>query len=179
MSPELFDSDAQANRRTKYSDCYALGMVVYEVLSLRKPFYKYTDFAVVGKVVKGERPEIPQGLKGIVGFTDDVWEVLGHCWTPLPRDRPSIKGVLNYLEKAASSWTPPPLPMAIPSPVNSPTSSTSDIVSEESMDVDAVVMDLAVMDVSAVTDEPAHGFSLLKAVLGAISAVYSHFKVRL
>jgi hypothetical protein len=136
MGPELFDSEAKVHRRTKYSDCYALGMVIYEVLSQRKPFYQYTDFAVVGKVVKGERPERPQGLEGVVGFTDDVWEVLGLCWTPRPLDRPSIEDVLKRLENAASSWTPPPpLPIAVPPEANSPTWSDFDIASEKSMDV--------------------------------------------
>jgi hypothetical protein len=137
MSPELLDPEIQIHRRTKYSDCYALGMVIYEVLSRHIPFYRYTDYAVVGKVAKGERPERPQGPEWVVWFTDDIWKVLGLCWALRPRDRPSIEGVLKRLEKAASSWTPPPpLSMAVPSEVNSPAWSNFDIASEQSMDVD-------------------------------------------
>ena len=131
MSPELFDSDAY--RRTKGSDCYALGMVIYEVLSRRIPFYRYSDFAIVGRVTKGERPERP----GIGAFTDAVWEVLELCWKSLPRERPSIEDVLKCMKKAATSWTPaPPLSTAVPLTVDSPTSDTSIISSEESEDVD-------------------------------------------
>ena len=137
MSPELLDPEVQVHQRTKYSDCYALGMVIYEVLSLHLPFDRYMDYAVIWKVAKGERPEKPQGPEGVVWFTDDVWKVLGHCWTPLPRDRPSIEDVLKHLEKAASSWTPPlPLSIAVPSEVKSLTWSNFDIASEQSMDVD-------------------------------------------
>jgi hypothetical protein len=161
MSPELLDPEIHVHRRTKYSDCYALGMVIYEVLCRRIPFYRHTDYAVVGKVAKGERPERPQGPEGVVGLKTDVWEVLGRCWTPLPRDRPSIEDVLKRLEKAASSWRPPSLPsVAVPSTVTLPTSSTSDVTSEESMVVDTVII-----------DEAAYGFNLLKTVLGAVSAV--------
>ena len=78
-------------------------MVIYEVLSRRLSFYQYTDPVVVGKVVKGERPGRPQGSEGILGFTDDMWEILGFCWTPLPQGRLDIKDVLKYLEKVAGS----------------------------------------------------------------------------
>ena len=124
MSPELFDSEA--HQRTKGSDCYALGMVIYEVLSRRIPFYRHTDFAIVGRVIKGERPERPQGPEGIGGFTNAVWEVLELCWKPLPQERPSIEEVLKCMKKAATSWTPPsPLSTAVPSVVDSPTSDSS------------------------------------------------------
>jgi hypothetical protein len=137
MSPELLDPESKIHLRTKHSDCYALGMVIYEVLSRRIPFYRYTDFVVFGKVVKGERPEKPQGSEGAVGFVDDVWEVLELCWASLPQDRPSIEGVLERLEKAASSWTPPsPLSPAVSSVANSSTWGTSDTTSEQCMDVD-------------------------------------------
>jgi hypothetical protein len=137
MSPELLDPDIQVHLRTTHSDCYAFGMVIYEVLDRRLPFYQYTDPAVFGKVVKGERPGRPRGPEGAVVFADDVWEVLGLCWAPLPQDRPGVKDVLKCLEKVASSWTPPSLlPMAVSSAPNSPTLNTFDTASDESMDVD-------------------------------------------
>jgi hypothetical protein len=142
MSPELFDSEAQVHRRTEKSDCYALGMVIYEVLSRREPFYRYAGPVVIGKVAKGERPERPQGLDG-AAFTDGIWKLLGLCWAPLPQDRPSVQDALKCLEEAASSWTPPPPPsMVVPSEVNSPTSDTSVIAREESEDADEVEVSL-------------------------------------
>ena len=103
MAPELFDPQIQRHCRTVCSDCYALGMVIYEVLSERMPFHRYLDLAISWKVLTGERPERPRGA----GFTDDVWEVLKRCWAPQPGDRPSIKDVLQCLEKASESWIPP------------------------------------------------------------------------
>ena len=105
MSPELFGLEIQDHRRTKHSDFYALGMVVYEVLSGRMPFYQYVNLVIPGRVVGGDRPKRPRGTEG-VWFTDDVWEVLGRCWNPQPGNRPNIEDVLRCLEKASRSWTP-------------------------------------------------------------------------
>ena len=166
MSPELLDPESQVHPRTKSSDCYALGMVIYEVLSGHIPFYQYESLVAAWKVVKGERPGRPQRLDGATRFTDDIWKVLGLCWAPLPQDRPSAKDVLKRLEKAASSWTPPPLPMAAPSEVDPPT--RSDTTSELSVHVD----EDGVPSPSNPSDKlprkrgvddiypPAHGFSL-------------------
>ena len=104
MSPELFAPDKPGlgpSRRTKNSDCYAFGMVIYEVLSGEIPFSSYVDYVVILKVAAGERPELPQGLEG-VWFTDDIWSVLEHCWEPVPGNRPSIPEILRALKR----WTP-------------------------------------------------------------------------
>ena len=109
MSPELFDPeefDLKDSRQTKRSDCYALGMVIYEVLSRRVPFSRYANYAVVARVIKGKRPERPEGEEQ-TWFTDDIWGILEVCWKPRPSDRPSIEEILECLEKASRSWTPP------------------------------------------------------------------------
>jgi len=135
MSPELFDLESPGHRPTKFSDCYALGMVIWEVLSGRLPFYRFAKWVVSGKVLSGDRPERLQGEEG-VWFTDEVWEVLGSCWMTQPEGRPSIEDVLQCLEKASRSWKPPPCQLlSVLSTVNSLTQGLSDIVTVESMDV--------------------------------------------
>jgi len=117
MSPELFypgKFDLKDSRPTKHSDCYALGMVIYEVLSGRAPFSRHPDLTVIARVLEGERPVRPRGAGGM-RFTDDVWSILECCWKPCPGDRPRIKDVLNCLEKVSSSWTSPPQTVADPS----------------------------------------------------------------
>jgi hypothetical protein len=96
MSPELLAPDKfglKESRPTKESDCYALGMVIYEVLSGQAPFSPQPNTAIVIKVMRGERPKRPQGAEGAL-FTDDIWGVVELCWKSQPRERISAKAVL-------------------------------------------------------------------------------------
>ena len=130
MSPELFEPErfgVKDSRRTKSSDCYALGVVVYEVLTGQIPFSGYNKYAAVAKVLRGERPERPRGVEG-KWFMDDIWGILGRCWEPKPRDRPSIKDVLLQLENASEVWTPlPPMVDEDPQQQNSPSWTLSEL----------------------------------------------------
>jgi serine/threonine protein kinase len=95
MSPELIAPQRfglKSSRPTKSSDCYALGMVVYETISGNLPFHEDTDLTVFVKVLEGERPS-----RG-AGFRSDLWRMLERCWKPQPSDRPTIEDVLHCLE---------------------------------------------------------------------------------
>ena len=108
MSPELLDPErfgAKDSRPTKESDCYALGMVIYEVLSGQVPFTPYRNFTVMRKVTEGERPVRPEGVEGL-WFTDDLWGILKQCWVPRPESRPSIEAVLECLGPVSRDWKP-------------------------------------------------------------------------
>lgn len=99
MSPELISPEQfglEKSSPTKCSDCYALGMVIYEIVSGNLPFHEHAKPAVYVKVVKGERPS--RGSK----FTDSLWAVLEWCWASEPSDRPSIDVVLQHLEMVSS-----------------------------------------------------------------------------
>ena len=104
MSPELIDPERfglDTSRRTKPSDSYALGMVIYETISGHLPFHKHSDLTVFKKVLDDKRP-----LRG-VGFTDNIWDLLGKCWEPEPGARPSVEVVLQYLEEVWNSSETP------------------------------------------------------------------------
>lgn len=107
MSPERLDPDqfgVKDSRPTKESDCYALGMVILEVLSGKAPFVQdNNDLVVMQKVLKGEYPERPQG----VSFVDVLWETLQACWSPQPNDRPTAEAVLECLMEVSPAWLPP------------------------------------------------------------------------
>jgi len=138
MSPELLDPEVEDHRRTAYSDCYALGMVIYEVLSERTPFYQLyqcSNMAISWKILKGVRPGRPEGAEGGL-FTDDVWKVLGRCWASQPGDRPNVKDVLQSLEKVSRSWTPALVP---PVAAGSLTQESSDITVLEDSDVGPIL----------------------------------------
>jgi len=136
MSPELFDPkkfDLQDSRPTKRSDCYALGMVIYEVLSGKATFSRYHNYHVVVKVLEGERPGRPQGVKEI-WFEDDVWRILECCWRPIQRDRPGIRDVLQCLETISRTWTPPSPQTLVGPPMTDPPTHNPDSSGEESTD---------------------------------------------
>jgi serine/threonine protein kinase len=102
MSPELFLSDCIL---TKESDCYALGMVIYEVLSGEAPFPQ-AKFLILS-ILSGTRPERPQGDEGKL-FTDGIWKVVERCWERDPDERPTAEGVLKCLEGDLSPLRSPP-----------------------------------------------------------------------
>ena len=106
MSPELLDPirfGFNDSRPTEESDCYALGMVILEVLSGQVPFTRdCNEFMVMRKVVEGERPGRPRGTEG--WFTNDLWGMLELCWSPKPESRPTIKTILERLEQASTAW---------------------------------------------------------------------------
>jgi len=104
MSPELIAPQKfglETSRPTKSSDCYALGMVIYETISGNLPFHKYTDLTIFVKVLEGERP--PRAA----GFADSLWEMSELCWDSQPSARPNIEDVLQSLERVSRSWEPP------------------------------------------------------------------------
>ena len=104
MSPELIDPQRfgfQTSRQTKSSDCYALGMVIYETISGHLPFRGDADPTVFVKVLSGTRP--PRGVL----FTDSLWKMLERCWEPQPDARPSIDDVLQCLEMEVEMELPP------------------------------------------------------------------------
>ena len=99
MSPELLDPQKYGFskiRPTKASDCYALGMVVYEILSGSVPFCTDNSFAILRRVLEGERPKRPEGDAEKL-FTDSIWDVVRRCWKDQPKERASAKDVLRCL----------------------------------------------------------------------------------
>lgn len=90
ISPQRFGF--RSRRPSKSSDCFSLGMVIYEIISGSVPFHRDGDMTVMLKVLNGERPH-----RG-VGFTNGLWNTLERCWMPQPRDRPRVEDVLQCLE---------------------------------------------------------------------------------
>ena len=105
MGPECIapqEFGLKDSRPTKSSDCYSLGMVIYETISGSPPFHECTDVTVFFKVLKGEHPS--RGVE----FTDGLWEILERCWVFQPNDRPRIEDVLQHLESVSNGLGLPP-----------------------------------------------------------------------
>ena len=110
MSPELLDPErfgSKSGRPTKESDCYALGMVMLEVLTGQVPFLRCSNMAVMRKIIEGEHPGRPKGPEA-VWFTDGLWRMLKQCWLHKAKLRPAVEDVLEFLEQGLESWEPLP-----------------------------------------------------------------------
>ncbi|KAF9778179.1 kinase-like domain-containing protein [Thelephora terrestris] len=110
MSPELLDpSRFGANGRpTRESDCYALGMVIYEVLTGLRPFHHLIAPTPVPAVMRGERPIKPFDAESL-GFSDTLWRLVQSCWGESSADRPTVRELLDCVSPASYTWTPPPV----------------------------------------------------------------------
>ena len=123
MSPELLDPiHFGSEGPTRESDCYALGMVVYEVSELRslrlfptyppkvltglQPFHHMRAFSPMAAVLRGQCPERPLDA-GSLGFTDTLWGLLQLCWSELSSDRPTAVQLLDNISVASPAWVPP------------------------------------------------------------------------
>ena len=105
MSPELIAPQRfglKNSRPTKSSDCYALGMVIYETVSGNLPFHEDSDLTVFVKVLDGGCPR--RGAR----FTQDLWKVLKQCWASPSNNRPSAEDILQSLERLPNLSEPPP-----------------------------------------------------------------------
>jgi len=130
MSPELLNSPAfgSSGCPTRGSDCYALGMVIYEVSLVRssrwplihpskvltglRPFRHLPPLAAALAVLRGERPEKPVDAEPL-GFSDTLWEFVQLCWSESNSTRPTAQQLLDYLSPASRTWIPPPVYPAI------------------------------------------------------------------
>lgn len=65
IAPELFDDDDEDDdiQYDATLDVYAFGMMVYEIVTDKEPFYelgKITVFKLVNKIISGYRPKFPE-----------------------------------------------------------------------------------------------------------------------
>ena len=141
MSPELMSASRADSevRATCESDCYALGMVTYEVSWLHsllkwspplirpqvltglRPFHRLSIWGIALAVMMGERPGKPDEAKSL-GFSDSLWELVQSCWSEESSDRPTAQRLLDHLSDVSNTWVPPKVYPAIRSDTDSDSS---------------------------------------------------------
>lgn len=128
MSPELLYPQTfklDDARPTTQSDCYALGMVVYEVcrhlitvertlniellgddhyqvLCDKPPFWDHEGHTTE-VIIRGMRPKKPAEASAL-GFTDSLWRTVERCWMHDPEMRPDMRWLIRDLTQAALVW---------------------------------------------------------------------------
>ncbi|KZV84484.1 kinase-like protein [Exidia glandulosa HHB12029] len=86
--------------KSKENDIWAIGMLILHVLSGEIPWGRGMVTAIVTqRHADGQRPPYP-GEEGIVrGIDFALWRLAMDCWHPLPRHRPTIEKVHEFVRK--------------------------------------------------------------------------------
>jgi len=109
LAPTLAGGEFNANwlapevmRASQYDgkiDVYSFGIIMWEIVTLKKPFEEY-DSKFAGKptsmfkeaVIGGLRPTIPRG------FDADYTQLMKECWNDNPEKRPDFSQIVSRLE---------------------------------------------------------------------------------
>jgi len=83
----------QGQPKSKASDVYAFGIIMWEISSGKPAFYEYDDMVCLKlNVCGGVRPDI-------VSDTPDCYiELMKRCWAHDPSERPTIEEIIEHLE---------------------------------------------------------------------------------
>ena len=83
MAPEMIEEDSLYNEKI---DIYSFGILLYEILTRRHPYYELKHrFEVIDYVLAGNRPTI---IEEEIPFSV-LRKLVKSCWQKIPRKRPS------------------------------------------------------------------------------------------
>ncbi|KLO16193.1 kinase-like protein [Schizopora paradoxa] len=92
-APELFDSNSQYSKAT---DVWAFGMVLYEVVTLKLPYFEETaSFPIMRRIDTGQHPEWV--AKDTTRTSTRLHKLCKKCWSKNPTDRPTMQAIVLSL----------------------------------------------------------------------------------
>ncbi|CAB4436887.1 unnamed protein product [Rhizophagus irregularis] len=90
MAPEIL----QGQKYTEASDIYSFGMIMWEFMTGRKPFWdEIHDIELIIKICDGLRPPI------VTNAPEGYIELMKKCWHSDPAKRPTAKDILLKIDK--------------------------------------------------------------------------------
>jgi len=111
LAPEVMSSFAYSEK----VDCYALGIIMWELLACNHPFEEFNfkfNSALEEAIISGLRPSIPalpedQAKNAIVRHIYNRYtNLLRKCWDNSPNARPSAKEIYDTCEELESMLSP-------------------------------------------------------------------------
>ncbi|XP_062121361.1 mitogen-activated protein kinase kinase kinase 7-like [Drosophila sulfurigaster albostrigata] len=86
---------------TKKCDIYSFGIMLWEVMSRKKPFGDMrNDISLIIHVIKGLRPNINDVVH--IQNSDEIKILITNCWDADAQKRPSMEKVVAIMEKYSS-----------------------------------------------------------------------------
>ncbi|KAK8865515.1 hypothetical protein M9Y10_011071 [Tritrichomonas musculus] len=92
IAPEIWNNQDYSNA----SDVYAFGILLYEIVFLKKAFAKLKPLKIGKKVTNKERPQFPSVSEASACC---FMELIKRCWADKPSDRPTFKELSMELRK--------------------------------------------------------------------------------
>ena len=95
MAPEIF----QGQKYTEKSDIYSLGMIMWEVMTGRRPFWdRNHDTDLIIDIVDGLRPPI------VTNAPEGYIKLMKECWNPDPDKRPTAESIINRYDYSKNKF---------------------------------------------------------------------------
>ncbi|XP_034099776.2 mitogen-activated protein kinase kinase kinase 7-like [Drosophila albomicans] len=101
MAPEI----VEGSKYTEKCDVYSFGIILWEVMSRKKPFYNLeneTSYFILNKVMEGMRPDV-NDMNGIQN-AEQIKLLITKCWDANPTERPTMKKVAAIMKNTSSNW---------------------------------------------------------------------------
>jgi serine/threonine protein kinase len=88
VAPEIF----RGQKYTKASDIYSFGMIMWELMTGRRPFWNHEhDAELIIKICDGLHPPIDTNAP------EGYIELMQECWNPDPNKRPTVTDLMNKI----------------------------------------------------------------------------------
>ena len=76
-----------------------------QLYTRKPPFHGQSNSRIAIRVLRGERPEHPQGEDEYAGMSDSLWLLATQCWASNPNTRPTASRIVATMDDILRSST--------------------------------------------------------------------------